>query len=123
MQHNVLVLQIYTTIDLEHVEHELANLLKGIKRWCHWVKEHRLQSFVIVSDETPHELRIRLDPLILEKPGIGGAYCFTAPDDLVGNHGALEGLRFHIDRAKVEARERNRLHDMRHRQRRPFRKR
>jgi hypothetical protein len=123
MQHNVIVLQVYTTVDLELVERELANLIREIKRWCHWVKQHRLQSFVVVSDETPHELRIRINPFIFEKPGIGGAYCFTAPDDLVGDHGALEGLRFHIDRAKVEARERNRSQDVRYRQRRPFRKR
>jgi hypothetical protein len=123
MQHNVLVLQVYTTVDLEHVRHELANLLRGIKRWCHWVEEHRLQSFIIISDETPHELRVRVDSLILNRPGIGGAYCFTAPEDLVGNHGEFEGLRFHIDRARLEIRQRNRPDNMRHTQRRVFRNR
>lgn len=82
--------------------HEMQTILREIKRWCKWVREHRLQTFVIITDETPLELRNRLFDVIVGKTGIGGLYCFTAPDDLVGNYAELEGLRYHISCARLE---------------------
>lgn len=121
MQFNVLVLQVYTTVDLELIKHELAAINAALKGyWYKWIRVHRLQSFVVVTHETPLELKRRLADVIFEKPGIGGIYCFTAPEDLVGNYGELEALRFHISGGWLEARKRNRTQNMRDPHRRHF---
>jgi hypothetical protein len=116
----VLVLQVYTTVDIDHVADKMAAITRATGRWCKWTRQHRLNSFVIVSDETSMELRRRLSPVLDDQAGIGGVYCFTAPDDLVGNHGEWEGLRFHIDAGRLEVRKRQDSRDMRHAHSRRF---
>ncbi len=117
MKNNILVLQVYTTVDLDLIKNEMATIVASIKRWTKWIREHRLQSFVVITTETPLELRERLYDVIVGKPGIGGLYCFTAPVDLVGSYADLEALRFHIDSARVQIREWDRANDMRKDQR------
>lgn len=120
MSDNVLVLQVVTTVDLELVNQELKAILVSIKRWCKWIKVHRLQSFVIITNETPAELRQRLSDVLIDRPGIGGSYCFSAPDDLVGHYGELEALRYHIDAAWFEVRQREQAKNVGNTKRRNF---
>jgi hypothetical protein len=117
-----LLLQVYTTVDLELAKSELMAILKALDRPCKWVQEHRLQIFVINTWETAIELRTRLGDVLVDRPGIGGRHCFTAPEDLVGQHGEWDGLRFHIEKAYVQARERDRAYNMGQAQRRHVRR-
>lgn len=117
MRDRILVLQVYTTDELEKVRHVIVALLKGIQRWCKWKEMGRLVSFAIVTQETPLEFRRRINDLISDKPEIGGTFCFTVP---VGDAGELEPLRFYIDCARTEIRERNSPDNVRNLQRRVF---
>jgi hypothetical protein len=112
MINNVLILQVSTTVDIDHVRDKLASLMREIARWCKWVRESRLHTFIIITEESSLELRNRLSPFLIDKAGISAFYCCTASDDWVGYHGSMDAVRFHIDEARLEIRERSHPENM-----------
>lgn len=121
MSHSVFVLQIITKYDLEDTPRLTADVLSFVKRWCKpGMHAKRNIAFVIVTDETLQELALRLWPNLVRLQELGSVERFflnLAPEEVVSDHGNVDALMHWMRLGRVEAWERNKTKDARHRKR------
>lgn len=122
MPYTVFILQVITKSDLEDTPRLTREVMSFVKRWCKpGMHAKRNIAYVIVTDETLQDLARRLWDDLVRLQELGSIERFflqPAPVEVISDHGAIDALMHWMRAGRVEAGERNKTEDMRHRQRR-----
>ncbi|WP_156398537.1 hypothetical protein [Mesorhizobium sp. Root102] len=121
MPHSVFILQVITKYDIEDTPRLTREVLSFVKRWCKpGMHAKRNIAYVIVTDETLHDLASRLWNDLIRLQELGSVERFfiqPAPDEVISDHGSVDALMHWMRAGRVEAWERNKAQDVRHRKR------
>lgn len=119
MNYTVLLLILETKYPIEHMGGQIGRLKKDIARWCQpGLHTNSTVGLLVVTSESSEELAVRIAPCIENLTGFNQFWCFTAPEDIISQHGQFDPLMHRVRKAWVEARKRNRPQNVRYPQRR-----
>lgn len=119
--HQAVLLVLSLKFELEDCGRDLAEIQKKIRRWCKRAMHgKRMVALVIMTEETVHEIGVRLHEALTSASSVENFWIVKAPEpnDIFGQDGNFDPAVTRIGEAWVEAWERNKPQDMREAQRR-----